>query len=126
VAHILQRVYKKTRKSVQEAGVQPSDRALHRIRIKSKHLRYASEAFAEVVGKRATSYALSIECLQTMLGDQHDGVVALQRLRTLNVAPTARFAAGELAMMAAAAGNDACEKWRAQWKSIAKRRSRFW
>ncbi len=126
IPHILQRVYKKTRKMVRAAGTQPSDRALHRIRIKSKHLRYASEAFADVAGKRAAEYAASVECLQEMLGEQHDAVVALQRLRVIEGSSAARFAAGELAMMALAAGSDACKTWRAQWKRIAKRHNRFW
>jgi CHAD domain-containing protein len=123
---IMDRVYKKTRKAVREAGLQPSDRAIHRIRIKSKHLRYASEAFANVIGKEAEKYAARVERLQEMLGEQHDGVVALHRLRAFEGSPESRFAAGELAMMAVNDGADACKQWRSVWNGIAKKRSRFW
>lgn len=123
---IMQKVFKKTRKAVRKAGEQPSDRALHRIRIKSKHLRYAAEAFADVVGQNAKRYASRVERLQEMLGEQHDGVVALQRLRAFEGSPPSRFAAGELAIMAVGAGTDACAQWRPTWDKIAKKRNRFW
>ncbi|MBV8636640.1 MAG: CHAD domain-containing protein [Candidatus Eremiobacteraeota bacterium] len=126
MAQIMQRVFKKTRKQVRKAGKQPSDRALHRIRIKSKHLRYASEAFAGATSNSAARYAVRVESLQEMLGDQHDGVVALQRLRAFDGSPPARFAAGELAIMAAGAGSDASLRWRATWKKLARKRGRFW
>lgn len=126
MSHIMQRVFKKTRKQVRKSGKQPSDRALHRIRIKSKHLRYASEAFVAALDDSAQRYAERVESLQEMLGDQHDGVVALKRLREFEGSPRARFAAGELAMMAAHAGFDASTGWRSTWKKIENKRNRFW
>jgi CHAD domain-containing protein len=123
---IMQRVFKKARKAVRKAGAQPSDRALHRIRIKSKHVRYAAEAFANVAGDDAAAYASRAQCLQDILGEQHDGVVALQRLRAFDGSPEARFAAGELAMMAVDAGARECTRWPKAWKAIAKKQNWFW
>ncbi len=126
MARIMQRVFKKTRKQVRKAGAEPSDRALHRIRIKSKHLRYAAEAFAEAIDGPAKRYAACVASLQEMLGDQHDGVVALQRLRAFDGSAAARFAAGELAMMAVAAGSDGCANWLGTWQKVASKHNRFW
>jgi CHAD domain-containing protein len=125
-ALIVKRVFKRTRKRVRAAGEQPSDRALHRIRIASKHLRYAAESFACVAKKRAPRYARCVETLQETLGIQHDGVVALARLRAFEGPPASRFAAGELAVLASIDGTEACARWRDEWDAIADKRHRFW
>ena len=123
---IMQRVFKAVRKRVRKAGPQPSDRALHCIRIKAKHLRYAAESFCEVAGAAAASFASRVEALQELLGTQHDGVVAVTRLRAFSGSPQARFAAGELAMLALEDGARACDEWARCWHSLAKKRRRFW
>jgi CHAD domain-containing protein len=123
---IMQKAYKKARKRVRSAGTHASDRELHGIRIRSKHLRYAAEAFSGTVGSAAADYARDVESLQALLGDQHDGVVAINRLRAFEGSPQARFAAGELAMLANAAGVDALTNWRTSWNKIKSKRNRFW
>ncbi len=121
---ILKRVYKKLRKAVKRAADTPSDRELHRIRIKTKHLRYAVEAFACTCGRAARRYARRVEALQMALGDLHDGAVAANRLRELAASPQARFASGELAVLVR--GDATCPQWRRLWHDVERKKHRFW
>lgn len=115
---LLRSAYKKVRKAVRRAGLPPGDRDLHRIRIKAKHLRYAAEALADATGKPAAKLAREAERLQTLLGDQHDAVVMVRRLREAGGETETVFAAGELAMLFLQKANAARRKWRRQWKRI--------
>ena len=115
---LLQGAFKKVRKAVRRAGLPPSDRDLHQIRIKAKHLRYGAEAFACVLGRRAERLAAEAEELQTILGDEHDGVVMMKRLREFNGSHESVFVAGELAMLAMQKACQARDQWRDQWKKI--------
>ena len=60
----------------QAARNHPTDGELHQVRIKAKQVRYASEAAASVVGRRARRTARAAKKLQTVLGDHHDAVTA--------------------------------------------------
>jgi len=62
-------------------GKSPPDEALHDIRVRTKRVRYAAEAVAPVVGKRARAFATAAADLQDVLGDLNDAVVAESRLR---------------------------------------------
>ena len=87
----------KLRRKVRKAGSVPSDRQLHRIRILSKQLRYASEAADPVVGKPARRTARRAEALQAILGDRvRDSVTAVAWLEQLppHATPSASFSAG--------------------------------
>ncbi|HEX6843967.1 MAG TPA: CHAD domain-containing protein [Actinomycetota bacterium] len=63
------------------AIAEPTDAAIHRVRIAAKHLRYASEAVAEVLAG-ATDLAAAAEALQELLGEHQDAVVAEAWLRS--------------------------------------------
>ncbi len=78
---LLADVWKRARKPVRKYGRSPDDAQLHEIRIKTKHVRYAAECFEPLAGKRAKVLARHAERLQTVLGQQHDGVMAVVRLR---------------------------------------------
>src|SRR5664280_422581 len=119
--------WKKLRKAVRAAGDRPTDRQLHRIRIRAKQLRYAAEAAEPVIGKRARRTASAAEDLQTVLGDHHDAVVAEQWLREL-----ARGAPSELAFEAGLLTGaqrqlqaELGRRWGSRWKRV-DRRSRVW
>jgi CHAD domain-containing protein len=112
-------VWRKLRKAVRRRSRPPRDAELHAIRIKAKRVRYAAEALAPYAGEAATTFARQAERLQTVLGDQHDAVVAAARLRAL-AAPAALIA---LEDAAAVAGRSA---WRACWRALEPRRERFW
>ena len=94
------------------------------MRIRTKRARYASEAVAPVLGKRAGAIAAAAADLQDALGEHHDAVVAEQWLR--NWARTSRsitgaFAAGELAGLERASAARAKRRWRKTWKALARR-----
>lgn len=103
------------RRRTRQAGRRPSDRQLHRIRISSKQLRYAAEAVAPVVGKRARRTARGAERLQNILGKHHDAVAAEDWLRreAQRGSAAASFAAGR--MTAEERRNQ--KEYRRQWKS---------
>ena len=69
---LLRKVWRRVRRCVRAYERNPSERALHEVRIKAKHVRYAAECFAPIAGKRAEKLARRAECLQNMLGDHHD------------------------------------------------------
>lgn len=77
---LVNRRWKKLRRDVRRAGRQPSDDQLHEFRKRSKQLRYAGELASPVVGKPAKRTAKAAESLQTLLGEQHDAVVAAEWL----------------------------------------------
>nr|MBF6557544.1 CYTH and CHAD domain-containing protein [Acidimicrobiales bacterium] len=55
------------RREVRRAGPDPSDRALHRIRIRAKELRYAAESATPVIGEPARRTAMAAENVQNVL-----------------------------------------------------------
>jgi len=120
--------WSKLRKAVRRAGDEPSDEALHKIRIRAKRLRYAVEAIEPVAGKPARRLAKAAADLQDVLGEQHDAVVAEAWLR--RAAGSGRrdqaVVAGELvALQRAAAARDR-SRWPKAWKAYSKKRLTSW
>jgi CHAD domain-containing protein len=113
--------WKKLRKAVEDAGDDPDDEHLHRIRIKAKHCRYAAEAVAAVVGKPMLRFARRLAKLQRILGEVHDAVVVQETLRQLRGTRETVFVAGELAALEMLAANEARAGWRKAWKKVVKR-----
>jgi CHAD domain-containing protein len=102
-----------------------SEEELHQVRIRAKRVRYAAEAVAPVLGKRARVVARAAVRLQETLGEHQDAVVAERWLRawargTRSVA--AAFTAGELAGLERAAAADARARWPAVWQAFSTRR----
>ncbi len=65
------------------AGKQRPDEELHRARKAGKRARYAAEAAAPVLGKRASKLAKTAANLQTLLGEHQDAIVATELLRRI-------------------------------------------
>lgn len=124
---LVKRPWKKLRRRVQGAGEEPTDRELHKIRIRAKRLRYAAEAAEPVVGRKAKRVAASAEWLQTQLGEHHDAVVAEAWLRTMakGGSTKAAFSAGLLAGEQIRRQRHYREEWRAGWEK-GDRRARTW
>jgi CHAD domain-containing protein len=118
--------WKKLRRAVRTRSRPPSNRELHRIRIKAKRVRYAAEAVAPAAGRRACGFARGVERLQTILGEQHDAAAAEQRLRALADQSGAAFVAGELAILERDAERAARARWRKAWRAAARPSRRFW
>jgi CHAD domain-containing protein len=124
------RTWRKLRDAVRQAGDDPSDAQLHRIRIRAKRSRYAAEALVPVIGKPAEEFAEACEEVQEVLGDHHDAVVAQVWLRKAAAAKGApgpsAIAAGEL--IAAERGVAARRRveWKAAWAAVDRKKLRSW
>ena len=120
---------RKLRKDVAALGDPPEDEELHAIRIRAKRARYAAEAVAPILGKRARAVAAAAAGLQGVLGEHHDAVVAEQwlrdRARRSRSIPAA-FAAGELAGLERAAAERARGRWPKAWKEVAAALPKGW
>jgi CHAD domain-containing protein len=120
--------WSKLRKAVRRAGDEPSDEALHKIRIRAKRLRYAVEAVTPVAGKPARRLAKAAADLQDVLGEQHDAVVAEAWLRKAAGAGRRDQAvvAGELiALQRSSAARDR-SRWPKAWKRCSRKRATSW
>jgi CHAD domain-containing protein len=120
--------WRKLRKAVEALPPEPSDADLHQIRILAKRTRYASEAAAPLVGKKAAAFAKAVADLQEVLGDHQDAVVAEAWLRAAVEGADAgvSLAAGELIavqMAEAAAGR---RRWPKAWKKVSAEKLRSW
>jgi len=58
---------------------------LHEVRKAAKRARYAAETMAPVYGRPAKRFAKAAKRVQSILGDQHDAVVAQSELREIGV-----------------------------------------
>jgi CHAD domain-containing protein len=125
------------RREVRRAGSRPSAAKLHRIRIKSKQLRYAAEMAVPVVGKPAKRTAAAAERIQTVLGEHHDAVAAEAWLRdgwgldsskptSAVTTPAAAFAAGLLAADARNREQASRRRWTREWKRLSDPARRRW
>jgi len=112
------------RKRVRRRARPPSDSELHHIRIAAKRVRYAAEAVAPLAGRRARALARTVEAVQTVLGEQHDAVIAGARLRASALDGTA-FVAGELAMIEQRDAVDRRRAWRHAWRDAERAHRRL-
>lgn len=113
------------RKRIRRRANPPSDSELHAIRIAAKRVRYIAEAIAPVAGAVARKLAASAARMQTILGEQHDAVVARERLRTVAADSERAFVAGELAACATFAGLGPRSGWEKAWRHTKRRHRRF-
>jgi CHAD domain-containing protein len=108
---------------VSALGDPPADDELHAVRIRAKRARYAAEAVAPVLGKRARAVAGAAAELQEVLGEHQDAVVAegwLREQRRASRSAAVAFATGELAGLERAAAEQARRRWRKAWKAFSQ------
>jgi CHAD domain-containing protein len=120
--------WKKLRKAARALESDPTDEALHKVRIRAKRCRYAAEAVAPVVGEIAQDFADAIARVQDVLGGHQDAVVAQAWLREASRGTTGRaaFVAGELTGAETAAAAQARSDWPKVWKKASRKRLRSW
>jgi CHAD domain-containing protein len=123
---LARRPWRRLRKAVQALPEPPEPEHLHRIRILAKRSRYAAEAVAPVVGKRAVRFAEAAAALQSVLGEYHDAVTAEAWLRVAPGTGRRAFVAGELAAAVRARGDWMRSRWPAAWDSLTRKRLREW
>lgn len=119
---LLAKPWRKLRREVKALDNPPADDALHEVRIRAKRVRYAAEALAPVLGRRAARFAGAAAELQEILGEHHDAIVTgrLLRERSAGAPAEVAFAAGELAGLEAAAADRARSEWTGAWKRLRK------
>lgn len=96
---IAAREFRKLRKAVRTLPPDPSDDALHAVRIRGKRSRYAAELAEGVGGKPTRRFVEDAKRFQDVIGEHQDAVVAEERIRGLldrADGTTAHFAAGRL------------------------------
>ena len=125
---LVRRPWKKLRKEVRQAGDNPADEQLHKIRIRAKRARYAAEAVEPAFGKPAEDFADAVSDIQSVLGDHQDAVVGEAWLR--EAASGARrdtaLVAGMLVAAERAAAADTRDRWRSVWKAANRKKLRAW
>lgn len=124
---LIRRPWKRLRRQVKDLGHDPTDEALHEVRIAAKRLRYAAEAVAGVIGP-AGKLASAVADLQADLGDLHDAVVAEEWLRRQAESGPAGQAlvAGELVAWQRQEQAACRQRWSKPWKRVAKKARRPW
>lgn len=128
VPRLVARPWRRLRKAVKAMPNSPPDADLHRVRILAKRTRYAAEAAAPLVGKKAGRFAAAVARLQEVLGDHQDAVVAEAWLREATDGADAAvcLAAGELIAVQAAEAAEARRRWRRAWKKASGGKLRAW
>jgi CHAD domain-containing protein len=85
----VRKAYRRLRRRARRAAATPAgearDAALHEIRKAAKEVRYAAECTAAALGKDAAKLAKRAKKLQSVLGHQHDAVVARATTRDIAV-----------------------------------------
>jgi CHAD domain-containing protein len=125
---LVRRPWRRLQKAVWALPPDPADEALHEVRILAKHSRYASEAAAPVVGKRARALAKAVAGLQGVLGDHQDAVVAEEWLRghLAGAAPAEAMVLGQLIGIQRAEAAVCRAAWTAAWKQASAKNLRDW
>jgi CHAD domain-containing protein len=128
---LVRKPWRKLRRAVKELDDDPPDEALHAVRIRAKRCRYAAEAVAPAVGKKARRFAAAVERVQEVLGDHQDAVVAGQWLRAHALAGAGgrverAFVAGELAALEDVEAMESRAAWPAAWAEARRGRLRRW
>jgi CHAD domain-containing protein len=125
---LVSKPWEKLLTAVEELPEDPTDEALHHVRIKAKRCRYAAEAVAPAVGKRARAFAKAIADVQDVLGDHQDAVVAEQWLRDVSSSTIGRevFVAGQLATLERVEIESTRAAWGKVWQAASKKKFRQW
>jgi CHAD domain-containing protein len=124
---LVARPLRRLAKEMGTLGERSTDDELHFLRIRAKRARYAVEAVAPVLGKRARAAAEAAAVAQDVLGEHSDAIVAERWLRERAKAsrsPATAFVAGELAGLERAAAKRARARWRKASKKLLARQAR--
>lgn len=135
LAEVVRRQWHRVRRAVDALDAVPSDTDLHRVRILTKRCRYAVEAALPAldhhVGHYARDHAVRLAAaladVQTVLGEQHDALIAEQWLRSAaEQIPDSAVAAGELIAMQRIDNDRLRRQWPAAWHTASHKKLRSW
>jgi triphosphatase len=99
VPNLIGKRYRKLRKCVRRLTPESSLREYHKVRIRTKKLRYALEIVAPTYAKTADEMVAALHQLQSQLGTQHDAGAVAGYLTQLATRPPAGFTPQTLFMM---------------------------
>jgi len=126
---LARRPWKHLARDVDALSDNPSDLALHGVRIRAKRARYAAEAVAPAFGKPARSFARAVTRLQDVLGEHQDAIIAAEWLRRAAASTddeSTGFAAGQLAAIEHRDAERARRAWPDAWRRANRKRLRSW
>jgi len=126
---LVSRPWRRLRKAVRALPDPPADAELHAVRILAKHTRYAAEAAAPAMGKRAGAFAQAVAGVQSVLGDHQDACVTEDWLRNAVGAlagPEEAMLVGQLIGLQRAEAQDRRAAWPQAWKRAADPKRRDW
>jgi CHAD domain-containing protein len=129
VTDVAARQFRKLRRTVKTLKPSPSDRALHRVRIKTKRARYAAELARVCGGKAIDRFIKTAARFQDMLGRHQDAVLAERYVRGFLKHQTGRqaaFTAGLLVARAKRVRQEVRNEFWNEWKRLKKRGNRAW
>ena len=123
---LARRPWTRLRRKVARLGADPTDAALHDVRIATKRCRYATQAVAPAIGEPAAQLARALGRLQDRLGEHQDAIVAETWLRAIAIesSPATAFVAGELVSAERRAALEARAEWPRAWRRVWKSRLR--
>jgi CHAD domain-containing protein len=131
VSDLVRRPWKHLAAAVDALGDPPGRPELHQVRIRAKRVRYALEAVAPLVGKRARTWAGAIAAVQELLGDMQDAVVAEGWLRAAAAddatgagAVARAVAAGQLIAVQRRIAEERIGAWPGAWKAASAKKLR--
>jgi CHAD domain-containing protein len=115
-------------RAVSGTGPEPSDGALHRVRIRAKRVRYAAEALAPAGGRRMAKVATRATDVQRILGEHQDAVMAASWLRdqAAGARPSVAFAAGVLAAQEETRRTQTRRRWPETWEALVEAVAKAW
>lgn len=124
---LMDRAWRSWRKAAGALEIEPSDVEMHKLRIKTKRLRYATESLSPILGRRAEKLTRSAAALQELLGDHQDAVVGARAMWELaeSGTPALAFAAGQFAALEAERRRAARQDWRRRLAKVTKRGTRL-
>jgi triphosphatase len=135
VPELIRSRYRKLRKCARRLNPESSLGEYHKVRVRTKKLRYALEVLAPTYGKPAEEMLSALHKLQNKLGTQHDSDVVAQYLTQLAKQPPAGFSGETLFLIgrmaehhardAAGIGRKVAKPWRRvrgkHWRALRAR-----
>jgi CHAD domain-containing protein len=99
VPGLVRKRYRKLRKCARRLTRRSSIKEFHKVRVRTKKLRYALEVIAPTYGKPTDEMLSALHKLQSKLGTQHDADVIAEYLTKLAARPPENFTAATLFMI---------------------------
>ena len=121
----VRRRWRRLARAKKALSADPGAAALHRVRIRAKHLRYAAEALEPVFGPDARRLARAAKGVQSVLGDHRDAEETAAWLRSVGGqgSPEAAVAAQALATRECELAREMLALWPAGWRRASERGS---